>query len=336
MTANIGKMEISVTEGDQGKRVDLFLSSSAEEFSRSQIQKAIDDEQVTVNGQLVKRNYRLKAGDIITFLEVEPEEINTLPENIPLDILFEDSDVIVVNKPQGMVVHPAPGNLTGTLVNALLYHCKDLSGINGKLRPGIVHRIDKDTSGILVAAKNDFSHRALAEQLKDHEMSRGYIALVHGSLEHNAGTIDAPIGRSPEDRKKMAVSFEHSRNAVTQFDVLERFPDYTLVKLKLETGRTHQIRVHMAFIKHPVVGDPKYGPAKNDFDLNKQALHAYLLGFKHPRSEEYVEFTVGIPDYFTEILSALGSVKGVASNGTMEKTLHGEQPNGSRGTEKLS
>lgn len=332
MEGNDEKLQITVAEGDQGKRLDAFLSASVEGYSRSQIQKAIDCEQVNVNGKPAKRNYKLKSGDFITLLEFEPEEIEARPEMIPLDILFEDGDIIVINKPQGMVVHPAPGNMSGTLVNALLYHCKDLSGINGKLRPGIVHRIDKDTSGILVAAKNDFAHRALADQLKEHDMRREYMALVHGNLEHYAGRIDAPIGRSLADRKKMAVSFSNSRTAVTEFDVVERFLNYTLVKLKLETGRTHQIRVHMAFIKHPIVGDPKYGPEKNEFGLKRQALHAYMLGFRHPRTGKYMEFVVDLPNYFKELLLVLGSEKGVGTIGGMENHLHSKQPDGSRDT----
>lgn len=325
MTDAGGKREIIVGEENQGKRLDSFLSALTDNCSRSQIQKAIENQQVSVNGRGVKQNYKLRAGDLITLLEVKPQEIEARPENIPLEVLYQDKDLIVINKPQGMVVHPAPGNPSGTLVNALLYHCKDLSGINGKLRPGIVHRIDKDTSGILVAAKNDFAHRGLALQLKGHHMRREYVALVHGSVEHQAGTIDAPIGRSPCDRKKMAVSFQHSRNAVTHFDVIERFEKYTLVKLRLETGRTHQIRVHMAYIKHPVVGDPKYGPAGNDFGLKQQALHAYLLGFNHPRTGDYLEFSVSLPDYFLQLLDALGSVKGVRWNGRLEKTVYGEK-----------
>lgn len=316
--------EITAEESDQGKRLDVFLSSLVEGYSRSQIQKAIENAMVKVNGQTVKRNYKLHKGDFVTLSQMEPVEIEARPENIPLEVLYEDGDIIVVNKPQGMVVHPAPGNFSGTLVNALLYHCKDLSGINDKLRPGIVHRIDKDTSGVLVVAKNDFAHRHLAEQLKEHNMRREYIALVHGNLKHNAGTIDAPIGRSSGDRKKMAVSFEHSKSAVTHFDVIEYFNGYTLVKLRLETGRTHQIRVHLAFIKHPIVGDPKYGPNKNEFGLKGQALHAYLLGFKHPRTEEYLEFSAPLPDFFIDILRDLGSVKGVEWNGRMETALYGE------------
>ena len=328
--------EIYAGDNDRNKRLDTFLSSCLPGASRTQIQKAIDNEQVAVNGQAVKRNYKLKPGDRVVLCVPQPEEIDTQPEKIPLDIVFEDKDIIVINKPQGMVVHPAPGNPGGTLVNALLYHCKDLSGINGKIRPGIVHRIDKDTSGILVAAKNDFAHRSLARQLKDHSIRREYAALVHGYVEHNAGTIDAPIGRSTADRKKMAVSFRHSRPAVTNFDVLERFKDYTLLKLRLETGRTHQIRVHMAFLKHPVVGDPKYGPSKNDFGLKRQALHAYLLGFYHPRTEEYLEFTASLPDYFKQLLASLGSVKGVDFFGKLEAPGHSPEPDGSGDSQRLS
>lgn len=328
MQDNLDKTEISVSDLDQGKRIDAFLSSVIDNASRTQIQKAIDGEQVMVNGQVVKRNYRLKSGDRVAFHVAPPENISAQPEEIPLDIVYEDSDIIVINKPQGMVVHPAPGNPRGTLVNALLYHCTDLSGINGKIRPGIVHRIDKDTSGILVAAKNDFAHRNLALQLKDHNIRREYVALVHGILEHSAGTIDAPIGRSTADRKKMAVSFRNSREAVTNFDVLERFKNYTLVRLRLETGRTHQIRVHMAYIKHPVVGDPKYGPAKNDFGLRHQVLHAYLLGFSHPRTNTYLEFSVGLPEYFRKLLEGLGSVKGVGLFDRMENPSGLKEPYG--------
>lgn len=328
--------EITVDECDQGKRLDLFLSSLVEGYSRSRIQNAIENAMVRVNGQAVKQNYKVKESDFVTLFQESPMEVEPLPENIPLEILHEDGDIIVVNKPRGMVVHPAPGNFSGTLVNALLYHCKDLSGINGPMRPGIVHRIDKDTSGILVAAKNDFAHRGLAVQLREHHTRREYLALVHGNPIHNAGTIDAPIGRSPGDRKKMAVSFEHSKFAVTHFDVIEHFAGYSLVKLRLETGRTHQIRVHMAYIQHPITGDPKYGPGKNDFGLKGQALCAYLLGFKHPRTKEYLEFSVGLPDYFVEILSTLGSVKGVEFNGRLESALHSKQPDGGRNTQELS
>jgi len=331
MLKDTEKNEIFVGEGDQEKRLDAFLASRIPEVSRTQIQKAIDSEKVFVNGLPVKRNYKLKPGDRVAFLLIEPEHINALPEPIPLDIVFEDTDIIVVDKPQGMVVHPAPGNPTGTLVNALLYHCKDLSGINGKIRPGIVHRIDKDTSGLLVAAKNDFAHQSLAKQLKDHTIRREYVALVHGCLKHTSGTIDAPIGRSTIDRKKMAICLENGRRAVTHFDVLERFKDYSLVRLCLETGRTHQIRVHMAFIKHPVVGDPKYGRGKNELELEHQALHAYLLGFNHPRTGEYMEFCAGLPQYFKRVLSYLGSVKGADFFGRLEKPPDSPQPDRGRG-----
>lgn len=329
-------IEITVGTEEAGKRIDSLLASLVEGLSRSHAQKAIEEQKVTVNGQAVKQNYRVKAEDSILLERSEPVDPEARPENIPLEILYEDSDLIVINKPQGMVVHPAPGNTSGTLVNALLYHCRDLSGINGKLRPGIVHRIDKDTSGILVVAKNDVAHRGLAKQLKDHTMSREYVALVHGNLKHSSGTIDAPIGRSLTDRKKMAVSFKNSRNAITHFDVLESFQGYTLVKLKLETGRTHQIRVHLAYIKHPVVGDPKYGPPGNDFGLKQQALHAYRLGFDHPRSGEYLEFSVGLPAYFLDLLCSLGSVKGVEWSERLEKAVHGEQPDPGTDSEELS
>lgn len=328
--------EIKVGPEEPSKRIDSFLSSLVEGLSRSHVQRAIEEQKVMVNGQAVKQNYRVKAGDFIRLERSDPVAVEAYPENIPLEILYEDSDLIVINKPQGMVVHPAPGNTSGTLVNALLYHCRDLSGINGKLRPGIVHRIDKDTSGILVAAKNDVAHRGLAKQLKDHTMVREYVALVHGNVEHSAGTIDAPIGRSVTDRKKMSVSFKNSRNAITHFDVLESFQDYTLVKLKLETGRTHQIRVHMAYIKHPVVGDPKYGPARDNFGLKQQALHAFRLGFDHPRSGEYLEFTVGLPGYFLDLLYSLGSVKGVEWSERLEKPVYGEQPDSGSNSEELS
>lgn len=324
VTRNNGNIKIRVDANDQGQRLDVFLSSSVSGVSRSQIQKAIENKQVTVNGEAVKRNYKVKEGDLIALSELHREKVEARPEKIPLDVLYEDSDIIVINKPQGMVVHPAPGSTSGTLVNALLYHCTSLSEVNGKLRSGIVHRLDKDTSGVLVAAKNDFVHRNLALQLKKYHVRREYIALVHGNIEHNAGTIDAPIGRCPGDRKKMAVVFQNSRRAVTQFDVLERFKDYTLVKLKLETGRTHQIRVHMAYIKHPVVGDLKYGARKNDFGLTRQALHSYILGFNHPRSGEYIEFSADLPEYFKEILSALGSVKGAELIEAVEKPVYGE------------
>ncbi|MCY6959649.1 RluA family pseudouridine synthase [Clostridium brassicae] len=285
-------------------RLDLFLSKVFEDKSRSYLQKIIEDKNVLVNDKVKKSNYKLKRNDKVTVDIPELEELIVEPENIDLDILYEDSDVIVINKHQGMVVHPAPGNYSGTLVNALLYHCKDLSGINGVIRPGIVHRIDKDTSGILVIAKNDNSHRKLAEQLKEHSMKREYIALVEGVIKEDKGTVDKPIGRHPKERIKMAI-VDGGRRAVTHYEVIERFEKNTLIKCILETGRTHQIRVHMAYIGHPLVGDPVYGYKKQKFNLEGQMLHAKKLGFIHPSKGEYIEFESEIPDYFHQVLKKL-------------------------------
>ncbi|MFU0823783.1 RluA family pseudouridine synthase [Clostridium sp.] len=285
-------------------RLDVFLSKNYEDKSRSYIQKLIEEENVKVNDKIKKSNYKLRLNDIITINIPETQELIVEPENIPLNILYEDEDVIVVNKPQGMVVHPAPGNYSGTLVNALLYHCKDLSGINGVARPGIVHRIDKDTSGILVVAKNDKAHKRLAEQLKEHTMKREYIALLEGRLKNDEGIIDKPIGRNPKDRLKMGV-VEGGKKAVTHYKVIERYEKNTLVKCILETGRTHQIRVHMSYIGHPLVGDPIYGFKKSKFSLNGQMLHAKKLGFIHPSSGKYIEFESDLPDYFKEVLRKL-------------------------------
>lgn len=293
-----------VTELDVNKRLDSFLSEKNTDKSRSYIQGLIEKEVIKVNGKVKKSNYKLKLKDEVSAEIPEPVELEVIPENIPLDIVYEDSDVIVINKPQDMVVHPAPGNYTGTIVNALLYHCKDLSGINGVIRPGIVHRIDKDTSGILVIAKNDNAHKKLAEQLKDHSMTRTYYALVEGNIKQEEGTVNAPIGRHPVDRIKMAI-VKDGREAVTHFKVLERFGDYTLVQCNLETGRTHQIRVHMAHIGHPLVGDEVYGYKKQKFKLMGQALHAKVLGFIHPTTGEYMEFSSELPSYFEELLKKL-------------------------------
>ncbi|SMB93280.1 ribosomal large subunit pseudouridine synthase D [Desulfonispora thiosulfatigenes DSM 11270] len=293
------------SEENEGQRLDAFLSENIEEISRSYIQKLIKDENIKVNNQPVKSNYKIKATDSIIAIIPEPETIDIKAEEIPLDIIYEDDDVLVINKAVGMVVHPAVGNYTQTLVNALLYHCKDLSGINGKLRPGIVHRIDKDTSGLLMVAKNDHAHQGLANQLKDHSVDRAYMALVHGVVTEPGGIIDAPIGRHPNDRQKMAVTLKNSKEAVTKYYVKERFTKYTLVECKLETGRTHQIRVHMSYINHPLVGDITYGWKKNNLGLNGQALHAYMLGFVHPRTGEKLNFTVPMPDYFQNTLSEL-------------------------------
>lgn len=285
-------------------RLDVFLSQYFQDKSRSHIQKLIEDELVTVNGKIKKSNYKLKFQDEISVTLKEPVSLNVEPEEIPLDILYEDKDVIVVNKPQGMIVHPASGVKTGTLVNALLNHCSDLSGINGVTRPGIVHRIDKDTSGVLVVAKNDNSHNKLAKQLKDHSMTREYLALVEGILKEEEGTVDRPIARHPRDKIKMAVVLNGKR-AVTHYKVINRFKNNTLVKCILETGRTHQIRVHMAYIGHPLVGDPVYGYKKQRFNLEGQLLHARKLGFIHPSTGKYIEFETEVPEYFKKIINIL-------------------------------
>lgn len=291
---------------DVGSRIDVFLAEAMEQLSRSGVQKLIDAGQITRNGKPTKANEKLKEGDVIHVTLPDVKEVEILPENIPLDILYEDKDVIVVNKPQGMVVHPAPGHLSGTLVNALLYHCgEELSGINGEKRPGIVHRIDKDTSGVLMVAKNDMAHQSLAAQLAVHSITRKYYAIVYNGFPEDTGTVDRPIGRNPQDRKKMAVTEKHSRHAVTHYRVLERMEKFTLIEAQLETGRTHQIRVHMAYIGHPLLGDPVYGPKKQPIHLEGQALHAKVLGFQHPRTGEYMEFEAPLPPYFEALLERL-------------------------------
>ncbi|MCM3040442.1 RluA family pseudouridine synthase [Paenibacillus motobuensis] len=294
-------------EAAEKNRIDKFVKEQlGEEYSRSAIQLWIEDGHILVNGESVKANYKVNTGDQVTLTIPEAESAEIIPEDIPLDVYYEDADVIVVNKPRGMVVHPAPGHSSGTLVNALMFHCKDLSGINGEIRPGIVHRIDKDTSGLLMAAKNDKAHASLAAQLKEHSVTRKYYALVHGNLSHDQGTVDAPIGRDPHDRKMYTVIEKNSKQAVTHFHVVERFGDYTLVELKLETGRTHQIRVHMKFIGHPLVGDPMYGRSKG-IKMDGQALHAAVLGFIHPSSGQYIEFTAPIPNDMEMLLQSLRS-----------------------------
>ena len=291
----------------EGVRLDAFLASRDLGLTRSALQKLLEDGMVRVDGKAVKKNYRTKAGDEIELELPEPEIPEILPEDIPLDIRYEDEDVIVLNKPKGLVVHPAPGHWSGTLVNGLMYHCRDsLSGINGVLRPGIVHRIDMDTSGLLIVAKNDFAHQALAAQLQDHTLSRVYEAICVGGVRADSGTIDAPIGRHPVDRKKMAVTEKNSRPAVTHFEVIARYPGYTHLRLRLETGRTHQIRVHLAWRNHPVLGDPVYGRGK-ELGLSSQCLHARELTFLHPRTGEPVTVTCELPVYFTEILRKLGA-----------------------------
>lgn len=291
----------------EGERIDKYLSFIFPTSSRSYIQKAIESGNVLVNGSAVSKNYKLKANDSVEYTPLEPVKLNVEAENIPLDIVYEDEDLLVVNKPKGMVVHPAAGNFEGTLVNALLYHCgSSLSGINGVLRPGIVHRIDKDTSGLLIVAKNDFAHRSLAEQIKEHSFSREYRAVVTGHLKEQKGSITAPIGRNPKDRKKMTVTDVNSKNAVTHYEVLEQYNGYDYIKCVLETGRTHQIRVHMAYCGHPLAGDAVYAkPKPNELKLNGQCLHAALIGFIHPRSGEYMEFTTELPDYFKQFLNTL-------------------------------
>ncbi|MCB2288922.1 RluA family pseudouridine synthase [Clostridium sp. CS001] len=296
--------ELKVDEESVGKRLDVFISNRFEDKSRSYIQGIIEGETVTVNGKCRKSNYKLKLEDFVTVEIPEAVELNIKAEEIPLDVLYEDSDVIVINKPQDMVVHPAPGNYTGTLVNALLNHCSDLSGINGIIRPGIVHRIDKDTSGALIVAKNDNAHNSLAVQFKEHSITRSYLAIVEGIIKTDEGTIDQPIGRHPKDRIKMGV-VESGKKAVTHYKVVERFASHTLVECNLETGRTHQIRVHMAKIGHPLVGDLIYGYKKQSFNLKGQALHAKRLGFIHPSTNEYMEFISPLPDYFEKLIIRL-------------------------------
>ena len=291
---------------DEGMRLDKFLSVRVEELTRSAAERLAEQGQVSSGGKTLDKKYRLRAGDAIEVILPEPVGLDILPEAIPLDIRYEDADLLVVNKPKRMVVHPAAGHAGGTLVNALLAHCGDsLSGINGVIRPGIVHRIDKDTSGLLIVAKNDFAHQRLAEQIKEHSFTRMYEAVVHGNLKEDTGTIDAPIGRHPTDRKRMAVTEKNSRHAVTHFEVLARYKGFTHVRLKLETGRTHQIRVHMAYIGHPVAGDPVYGPKKPVPNLDGQCLHARVIGFVHPRTGEYLEITSELPSYFTAFLEKL-------------------------------
>ncbi|WP_304508666.1 RluA family pseudouridine synthase [Anaerotignum sp.] len=291
---------------DAGCRIDVFIAENMESLSRSGVQRLIEEGHIRLNGAAVKANYKLREKDIIDVEVPEAKAVEILPENIPLDILYEDKDVIVINKPQGMVVHPAPGHMTGTLVNALLYHCRDeLSGINGEKRPGIVHRIDKDTSGVLMIAKNDVTHQALAEQLAEHSITRKYNAVVFNGFQEEEGIVDQPIGRNPLDRKKMAVTQKHSRRAVTHYRVLERMGNYTLIEAQLETGRTHQIRVHMTFIGHPLLGDMVYGPKKQPFHLDGQALHARVLGFIHPGTGQYMEFEAPLPENFEKLLMRL-------------------------------
>ncbi|WP_094602695.1 Ribosomal large subunit pseudouridine synthase D [Sporomusa silvacetica DSM 10669] len=293
------------TAEEEGTRLDVLLAGRFGEMSRSHLQKLIADGMIIVNDKKVKANYKTQADDTISVTIPEAKPVEILAENIPLDVIYEDNDIIVVNKPRGMVVHPAAGNYQGTLVNALLDHCQDLSGINGEIRPGIVHRLDKDTSGVMVAAKNDHAHLNLAEQIKTRTASRKYLAIVHGNIAEEQGIINAPLGRHSSDRKKMAVTFSNSKEAITRFRVIERFINFTLVECKLQTGRTHQIRVHMQYIGHPVVGDPKYGPEKKQFAIKGQALHSAELSLKHPVTGEDMLFTTPLPSDMTDILKRL-------------------------------
>lgn len=289
-----------------GERIDKYISSVCPEITRSALQKLLQERRVLVNGIPVAKNYRMRESDLIELEFPDPVEDSAQPEDIPLDIIYEDGSLLVVNKPKGMVVHPAVGNPSGTLVNALLAHCgNSLSGINGVIRPGIVHRIDKDTSGLLIVAKNDKAHQALAKQIREHSFTRIYEAVVYGNLKQDEGKIDLPIGRNPSDRKKMAVTEKNSRNAVTHYQVLKRYGNFTHIRLQLETGRTHQIRVHMAYLGHPVAGDPVYGPKKVIASLRGQCLHARVIGFIHPATGEYMEFTSALPDYFLSFLKQL-------------------------------
>ncbi|MGN0334733.1 MAG: RluA family pseudouridine synthase [Lachnospiraceae bacterium] len=293
-------------EDNQQMRLDKFLAEQFQEYTRSFLQKLIKEGQVLVNGKNCKTGYQLSAGDEVSIEIPEPKDLDVLPQKMDLDIVYEDEDVILINKPKGMVVHPAAGHTTDTLVNGLLYHCRDqLSGINGVARPGIVHRIDRDTTGILIVCKNDMAHNSIAAQLKEHSINRRYRALVHGNIKEDDGTVTGPIGRHPIDRKKMAINEKNGKHAVTHYHVLQRFGNYTFIECVLETGRTHQIRVHMSSIGHPLVGDEVYGPAKSPFKLQGQCLHAMVLGFIHPRTGAYMEFSAPLPQYFEDLLKKL-------------------------------
>ena len=290
----------------EGLRLDVFLNQMEESQSRSAIQKQIKEGRVKVNGDITKASYCVCAGDEVVYDRKDPTEVAIVAQDIPLDILYEDDDLLVVNKPKGMVVHPAPGHANGTLVNAVMYHCKDsLSGINGEMRPGIVHRIDRDTTGSLIVCKNDFAHNNIAQQIKEHSVNRIYRGIVIGNVKEDTGCIHAPIGRHPVERKKMAINERNGKDAITHYRVLERFDKYTYMEFKLETGRTHQIRVHMASIGHPLLGDEVYGPKKSPFHLEGQTLHAAVIGFIHPKSKAYIEVEAPLPEYFQHLLDIL-------------------------------
>jgi 23S rRNA pseudouridine1911/1915/1917 synthase len=298
--------EIILKSINENERIDVYISSQIEDLSRNSVQKLITDGNITVNDKKIKSNYKVKLNDSIRIVMPEPEMLDVEPENILLDIIYEDDDLAVINKPQGMVVHPAPGHYSGTLVNGLMYHLKDLSSINGIMRPGIVHRLDMNTSGLMIVAKNDKSHNFLAKCLKEHSINRIYYALVEGNIKNDSGVIDAPLGRSDKDRKKRTVTYKNSKNAITNFWVINRYGKYTLIKLKLETGRTHQIRVHMKYIGHPVVGDDVYGSKTNKFGLKGQLLHSKSVGFVHPTTKEYMEFESELPEHFQKVLKIIG------------------------------
>lgn len=302
----MNEIVMEITPEMEGERIDKCISNYLESLSRSYIQKIIKDGKAYVNDAVVKANYKVKVDDKVQFEIPDCEEPDIPPQDIPLDILYEDKDILIVNKPKDMVVHPAPGHYEGTLVNAIMFHCKDeLSGINGVLRPGIVHRIDKDTTGSIIICKNDEAHRKIAQQLKEHSITRKYRAIVYGRIMEEEGTVNAPIGRHPTDRKKMAINEKNGKPAVTHYKVLERFDKYTYIECQLETGRTHQIRVHMTSIGHPLLGDEVYGNAKCPFKLEGQTLHAMTIGFIHPTTGEYVEYEAPLPEYFEHLLQIL-------------------------------
>ncbi len=302
--------EFIVTEKNVGRRLDVFLADVQEGHSRNYYQKLIEEGCILINGEITSKKYKLLEGDIITLIHPKAKKTDIIAENIPLDIVYEDDDVLVVDKVAGMVVHPAPGNYSGTLVNAIMYHCGNrLSSINGEIRPGIVHRIDKDTSGLLMVAKNDMAHNSLASQFKDHSINREYKAIVYNNFQEEKGKVDKPIGRDRNNRKKRAVTIENGKRAVTHWEMIERFGKFSFIKCRLETGRTHQIRVHMAYINHPLLGDVIYGPANNKLGAKRQMLHAHMIGFEHPRTGEYLEFKSDIPLDFKEILSKLKVAK---------------------------
>ena len=302
----MNEIVMEITPEMEGERIDKCISNYLESLSRSYIQKIIKDGKAYVNDAVVKANYKVKVDDKVQFEIPDCEEPDIPPQDIPLDILYEDKDILIVNKPKDMVVHPAPGHYEGTLVNAIMFHCKDeLSGINGVLRPGIVHRIDKDTTGSIIICKNDEAHRKIAQQLKEHSITRKYRAIVYGRIMEEEGTVNAPIGRHPTDRKKMAINEKNGKPAVTHYKVLERFDKYTYIECQLETGRTRQIRVHMTSIGHPLLGDEVYGNAKCPFKLEGQTLHAMTIGFIHPTTGEYVEYEAPLPEYFEHLLQIL-------------------------------